>query len=145
MVTLMWFPGESGSRITGSPDQGSRIKDQGLLDQGSRITGSRIKNWLSACCAYQCKKIFLVSRQVLSLKKLSRKAKNWFNSLMYVLEIFPLLPPCILQGTRSNNSVGRCNFITFPINCQIKSLVKCHRKQRLKRLFLSKWFFRCIP
>ena len=31
------FSGKTVSRITGSLDQGSRIKDQGSLDQGSRI------------------------------------------------------------------------------------------------------------
>ena len=36
------FSGKTVSRITGSPDQGSRIKDQGSRITGSRITGSRI-------------------------------------------------------------------------------------------------------
>ena len=48
------------------------------------------------------------------LFKKSRKAKNWFNSPMRVLEIFDLLLPCILQGTHNNNSVGRCKSYHFP-------------------------------
>ena len=82
-----------------------------------------------ACYAYwwqnkKKKQFFLVSRQVLSFKKKSPKTKNWFNSPVCVLEIFDLLPLCVLQGTHNNNSLGRYNFITF----RIMSLVKSRRK-----------------
>ena len=89
------------------------IKSVGLNFLPVVLTGDRKKK----------KQFFLVSRQVLSLKK-TRKTKNWFNSPVCFHEIFDLLPPCILQVIHSNKSVGRYNFITF----RIMSLVKSRRK-----------------
>ena len=62
-----------------------------------------------------------------------KRKKSPKNCPVCVLEIFDLLPPCILQGIHNNNSVGRYNFITFRImSCEIPS------EKRLKRLLISK-------
>ena len=85
------------------------------------------------------KQFFLVSRQVLSLKR-SRKTKSRFNSPVCSWD-FRLAASVYTPRDSQQQLSGAMQFYHFPnhVSCQILS------EKRLKCLLLSKWFFRCIP
>ena len=87
------------------------------------------------------KQFLLVSRQVLSFKKNSRKTKKLIQFSSECSGDFRLVASVYTAGDSQQQLSGAIQFYHFPnhVSCQIQS------EKRLKRLLLSKWFFRCIP